>query len=236
MNEKNESEEIKSDSGIKKYKKTLIALAVIVVFAGLAYLAVNTLNLGGGSKVAANINGVDILQADLQKRFDQNTQQAVSQGVDTTNPEVASQVKSQILKDLINSELLTQAAKEAGIEVTQSDVDSEVALVEKQIGGKEKLLEQLKKIGMNEDAFRKEVLNQLTIQKYLLENIDVASTEATVDEIASAYKQASASTDNIPPLKDVKEQIAKQVSIEKQQKLLDSLIEKLRSKAEIKIF
>jgi len=136
---------------------------------------------------------------------------------------------------LINTELLVQASKKSGIEVTQEDIDSEIASVKKQVGGEEVLSKRLSDVGMSEDEFRQEVSKQLMIQKYLLKNIDIDSTKATEDEINSAYKQASEVTDNIPPLSEIKDQIATKIATDKQQKLLNDLIEKLRSGASIEI-
>lgn len=231
----NEKEEISNIPSTKKYKKVIFLLLVIAVFAGLMYASISFFGLGGGNKIAAKVNGNNILRSELQKRFEQDTQRAASQGIDTSSPEIAKQVKSRILEELINTELLVQAAKESGIEVSQEEVDKEADFVKEQLGGQEALSSRLSEVGMSESEFKKEVLRQLMIQKYLLENIDIDSTKATEDEINLAYKQASSVSDNIPPLSEIKDQVASQVSIDKQQKLLEALIEKLRSNANIEI-
>jgi len=93
-----EKEEKNNTSATGKYKKAIFLLVAIVVFAGLIYVSVSFFGLGEGNKVAAKVNGNQILQSELQKRFDQDKKTAVSQGVDTSNPETVKQVKSKILK------------------------------------------------------------------------------------------------------------------------------------------
>jgi parvulin-like peptidyl-prolyl isomerase len=231
-----EKEETNNTSDVKKSKTTLFGLLAVVVVAVLVYISVSVFGIGDGKdSIAAKVNGEIILQSELDQRFDQDTKRAIAQGIDTSNSEIAAQVKLRILEELINSKLLIQAAKKSGIEIDSDTVDSEIALAEQQIGGKEALLAQLSEVGMDEDEFKEEVFNQLMIQQYLLENIDIDSTVATEEEIVLAYEKASAATENIPPLSEIKEQISGQITVGKQQKLLDALIESLRKDAEIEI-
>jgi len=231
-------EETSNVSGIKKYKTILLGLLAAAVVAGLIYI-VGGISRGGGDKdgIAAKVNGENILQSELQQRFDQETQRAISQGieVDTNNPVITAQVKSRILEDMIDTKLLLQTAKESGVEIDSDAVNSEITLVEQQVGGKEALLAELLKVGMDENEFKEEVLNQLMIQQYLLENIDVDLIVVTDEDIALAYEQASAVQENIPPLSEIKEQIDSQLTGEKQQELLSTLIESLRAEAKIEI-
>jgi len=231
-------EETSNVSGIKKYKTILLGLLAVAVVAGLIYI-VGGISGGGGDKdgIAAKVNGENILQSELQQRFDQETQRAISQGieVDTNNPVITAQVKSRILEDMIDTKLLLQTAKESGVEIDSDAVNSEITLVEQQVGGKEALLAELLKVGMDENEFKEEVLNQLMIQQYLLENIDVDLIVVTDEDIALAYEQASAVQENIPPLSEIKEQIDSQLTGEKQQELLSTLIESLRAEAKIEI-
>lgn len=230
MNTQNES------TNPKKSKTKWIVLLLAIVIAGIIYVAISVLGLGGGGSVAAKVNGEKILQSELQQRFDQEKQRAVSQGVDTSGSEISEQVKSKILQELINTKLLLQAAIESGIKIDTDAIDSEIASIEQQIGGREALLAQLSEIGIDEDKFKKEVLNQLILRQYLSENIDLSSITATEEDISLAYKQISSTSDNVPPLSEIKEQIKKQIVLEKQQKLLNVLIESLKAKAKVKIF
>ncbi len=214
-------EETDDTPKVKKPKIKLFVLLGAIVIAGLIYLAVAIFGIGGGG-VVATVNGENILKSELEQRFNQDKQRAISQGVDTSNSEVAEQVKSRILQDLINNKLLLQAASKSNIEIDSDTVDSEIALIEQQIGGEEALLAQLSEVGIDEDEFREEVLNQLILQKYLLENIDTTSITATDEEISLAYKQASATSENIPALSEIEKQIRNQVVIGKQQKLINT--------------
>lgn len=238
MKKEETREESSNVSGVKKYKTILLGLLAVVIVAGIAYSAMNVSRVSDNKdSIAAKVNGENVLQSELQQRFDQETQRAISQGVevDTNNPVITAQVKSRILEDIINTKLLLQAAKESGVKIDSGAVNSKITLVEQQVGGKEALLAELLKVEMDENEFREEVLNQLTIQQYLLENIDVDLIVVTDEDIALAYEQASAVQENMPPLSEIKEQINSQLVGEKQQELLSTLIESLRAKAEIEI-
>lgn len=238
MKKEETREESSNVSGVKKYKTILLGLLAVVIVAGVAYSVMNVSRVSDNKdSIAAKVNGENVLQSELQQRFDQETQRAISQGVevDTNNPVITAQVKSRILEDIINTKLLLQAAKESGVKIDSGAVNSKITLVEQQVGGKEALLAELLKVEMDENEFREEVLNQLTIQQYLLENIDVDLIVVTDEDIALAYEQASAVQENMPPLSEIKEQINSQLVGEKQQELLSTLIESLRAKAEIEI-
>ena len=235
----NEKEEIKEGSEnvsiFKKYKTIILGLSAVIIIAGLAYTA-STFGINGDNNAVAKVNGEIILKSELQKRIDQDKQVAVSQGIDVSDPKVQEKVESKILEEIIDGKLLIQAAKEAGVKIGEDEINTEVDSIKKQIGGEKEFSAKLSEFGITEDEFRENILNQLTIQKYLLDKLDVSSVTATEEEIKEAYKQASDVQKNLPPLTEVKGQVKDQVIKDKQQKLVDEAIKSLRSKAEIKIF
>jgi len=232
MNEEQTTKkEITKTTWVKKYKTLLLILLAIIV-AGLIYIAVNTVDISGSKNgIAAKVNGETISQVEFDIHFKQD-----SQGIDPSDSDAMSRLKSQVMDELIGSKLLVQAASKSGIKAPVEDIDTQISLIEQQAGGREVFLARLSELETDEDKLRLDIANQIMIQEYLLENIDTDSINVTNEEISSLYEKASAVQDNMPPLSEVKEQIIEQIKFEKQQKLADELVKSLHDKADIKIY
>ncbi len=222
---------IASVLGIKKYKIVLLGLLTITIIAGFVYAALG--GIGGGDAkdgVVAKVNGESIFQSEFDQHFNQEMQ-----GIDTSNTDAVSKIRSQIIEELIDNKLLTQAVLDSGIEIDTETVGAEVALMEQQIGGREAFLAKLSEIGVSEDKFKEDITNQFMIQKYLLDNVDIDSVTVTEKEIMSLYNNITANQDNVPPLSEIKQQISSQIIQNKQQELVGSFIQSLRINADIEI-
>ncbi len=142
-------------------------------------------------------------------------------------------IKNQVLNDLIGNELLTQGAKAAGASTTQAEVDAQVSALVTQVGGQDKFKEELTKAALTEAQLRENISKQLTIQKYLLNNIDANSAVATDAEITEFYNTNVKGQTGAPALKDIKEQIKQQIINTKQQTLIVNFVAQLRAKAQV---
>lgn len=229
--EQTTEEKVIKTKSLKKYKAVFLTLSVIIV-AGLIYIAINTeKTTDTKNDIVATVNGEAISKTEFDRHFEQD-----SRGIDSKNTEAMSQLKTQVMDEMIGNRLLVQAASKAGIKAAEEDIDSQVSLIEQQAGGKETFLARLSELGIDESKFRTDVENQIIIQEYLLKNINPESITVTDEEISSLYEKVNSVQDNLPPLSEVKQQIAEQIKFEKQQELADNLVKSLRDKADIKIF
>jgi parvulin-like peptidyl-prolyl isomerase len=73
--------------------------------------------------------------------------------------------EQKVINDLIIRELLEQEASSRGIKVSNKDVDSELQKVMEQVGGRERLAEILKQNGVSASELRKDLKNQVKMQK-----------------------------------------------------------------------
>jgi parvulin-like peptidyl-prolyl isomerase len=73
--------------------------------------------------------------------------------------------EQKVINDLIIRELLDQEASSRGIKVSNKDVDSELQKVMEQVGGRERLAEILKQNGVSASELRKDLKNQVKMQK-----------------------------------------------------------------------
>ncbi len=74
-------------------------------------------------------------------------------------------MEQQVINQLIIQELLDQEADARGIKATNKDVDEALKEIMDQMGGKDQLLNVLKQNGISASDFRKDVKNQVKMQK-----------------------------------------------------------------------
>ena len=221
-------------------EKIISIIVVVIVFAGIAYFGLSKSGkISSLSKVAkpadnvALVNGAPITRADFNSQFAIATTTLAGQGVDVTNPDKIAEIKTQVLDNLINNELVSQAIAKTGIKTTDAEVEVEYQNVLKEAGSKEQLKVQMDKINLSETQLRINITKQLTVQKYLLQNIDISTATTTSAEIKKLYDESIKGVAKPPKLKDVTEQVRQQIINNKQQVLINTFISALRTKATI---
>lgn len=194
----------------------------------------------------AKVNGVDITKTEYDNQLAASITALKNQGIDVSASTTVQAIRTQVLTDLINNELVNQGVRAAGISATQQEVDAQLQALVSQLGGAEKLAEQLKQANLTEAKLKENIAKQIAAQKFLLANIDASSTAVTDAEIKKFYDDAvKAQTEAnkklpkdqkpqpIPSLKDVKAQIQQQLVLQKQQAQAAAFIQALRGKAKI---
>lgn len=229
-------------SPIKIYALSALALATIgvVLWAGLEYQGrVATSHFAPVyslfEKPAATVNGVGI----SKEKYEQNLAQIKigyeSQGYDMSSPEIATEIQEQAIQTLINTEVLTQAAKKAGINVTDEQIEARYSEVETGLGGNEALIAKMAELGVTEESLRADIYGELLIQTFLEEAVDYSSVNVTEEQIKAVYDQAVSLNPGaqIPPYEDVAEQIKLELESSEKQQLVAGFVNTLREQAEI---
>lgn len=237
MNESNSvpNEEVLDTPPKKKSKKTKIIIAIIVVIL-IALSAAYYFDLGGvfkGGKVIATVNGEKIVKSEVDERFKQIIALAKGQGVNTDDPENINIARTKALEELIDTKLLFQEAKKAGIVLDDKAADKEIQLIIDQVGDEKTFKEQLSKAGITEEQFKNDITKKLIIQKYITQNVDLKSIKVTNKEISDFYEQISAGQEGVPPLKVIRSQISSQLLSNKQQQAIAAFVKTLRETAKI---
>lgn len=135
-----------------KYKLVLPA-ALLLLLGGL--FLVNK-----GLLLAAVVNGRPIFRWDL-------------------NRVMASRFGDQTLENMINEQLIAEAAKKSGITVTQQDIDDKENELVKTLGDNVKLDDLLKYQGMSKSDFDDQIRLQLTVQRVLGKDITITDSDIT---------------------------------------------------------
>jgi foldase protein PrsA len=128
--------------------------------------------------VAAKVNGEAITLDELNKQVEQLKQQypQMFEGADGEGRLI--DFKQRLLDNLINAKLISQAAKEKGIQVTDADVDKQIKQLKAGFKDDAQFKSALESAGMTEESLATQVRDQLLTQKL----IETLSSDAKVSD------------------------------------------------------
>jgi hypothetical protein len=209
--------------------KIILIIIVLAVIGGGVYYANNS------TKAAAVVNGETISMAEYTERFNRIAATITAQGGSATTTEMQTAIKNEALKNLVDEELVLQAAKKENIVAKSSEVDTQLSQTKTQFGDDTKYKDALTKQGYNETTFRDFLTRMNIVQQYLAAHVSTSTVKASETEVKSLYDQAKQVNKNLPPLASVRAQVEQQIVTQKQQQLVDAEVEKLRSASKIEI-
>lgn len=159
-------------------KKRIVSTIVLLVF-----LMTGLVGCGKAPKGAvATVNGVAIMQEELDTNFTQFLQMYESFGVDTSDETLQLNLRNSILESLVVQELMVQEAEKRGLKVDEDEVNSYIQDVKDSYYDSDDTAyaAALEEAGYTVDAYAEAVHDQLLIealQEDLVnhpENVDVA--------------------------------------------------------------
>ncbi|UOR12536.1 SurA N-terminal domain-containing protein [Halobacillus amylolyticus] len=179
----------------------------------------------------ATVNGKEIPRKEFTQQFEVTKQQYQQMGMDIKGKE--EQLKQGVVNQLIGLELLTQKAAEEEITVTDEEVDKQYEQITAQFPSEDAKKQAFEKNGLTEGKLKKDLKEQLKVQKYVKENTE----EATVsdEEVKKQYDTMMKGQKEAPSFEKSKEQIKQQLLTQKQNQKTTQLVEKLRKDAEVKV-
>lgn len=229
------------------YKYTIVAVVLVLIgLLGFTYMLEQEGRIHTGMfdavhrlvaahKAVATVNNQKITQKDLDVSVSQLQMGATAQGVDTSDPKMQEQIRTQALDMLVNTELLKQEAAARGINITAEDVDARLESLKTEIGGEDVLNERMEQFGVDQKTLRRDIQNELTIQALLDQVFAEKGITVSDEEIAEFYEQAGGEKGGLPKLEEVKDQIEAQIKSTKEQETVSSYLEELKAKATIEM-
>ncbi|MGQ9604060.1 MAG: peptidylprolyl isomerase [bacterium] len=140
-----------------------------------------------GSGIAVMVNGKALTEADIMQEEERLMRQFGAQ-IDTSQIDEMKQVlRDQAIRNMIDRELLRQAADKEKIKVEKSDIQERIDEIAQRVGSKEALLERLEVMGMSEDALRLELENGMRIEKLIEKHSQVK--KVSDEEARTFYDQ-----------------------------------------------
>ena len=104
-----------------KYKKIILIITLAFFVGSIVYLGANAYSRSGGAQIAAKVGSRTISNRTLYRVMDNQAQVLRNQGLDV-DEQTLSFLRQQMLAALISEEVLIQAAKDAGLAVSDYEV------------------------------------------------------------------------------------------------------------------
>jgi len=142
-------------------RRVLIVLAVVI----LAFACTKK----PGEKNIAIVNGTGITRAAFEQRVSEQMQQHAGQDAASMDE---SKLREAILEQMITEELLLEGATEAGIQVTDEEINNQLSRIRKNYADEAAYLEQIKKRGFTDESFKNYLKERLMISKFRASLVD----------------------------------------------------------------
>lgn len=136
---------------------------------------------------------------------------------------------STVLEELVNERLLSQAAKENKIEVTEEEINNEIKKLEESLGGKTNLENAMLQYNIDENGLKKQVELRLTQQKLMDKLFTIEVTQEEVEEYYATNKAAFEGKG----LNEVKDQISTDLKDQKRQQKFSEWFQELKAKSQV---
>ncbi|MYL32875.1 hypothetical protein GLW05_04610 [Pontibacillus yanchengensis] len=188
--------------------------------------------------VAAVVNGEEI---PMKKFNDQLMSQAnqMSQSGQELKESQVKQLKSSIMQQLINTELILQKAEENDITASEDKVKKQFNQIKEQNGDNfQKLLEQN---DLTEEELKNNIKKNLKIQQFIdknTEEVEVTEKElkAEYDKMKQQYEAMNKQSDKemeVPKFEDAKKKLKDSVKKKKENEQVTKLLKELKKNSEI---
>ena len=170
-------------------KKSLLCLSVAALMLGMAGCP----GKERGDDTVARVNGEKILRSEVDKYYANQTAGSPQQ----PSGEQADSLRLNILKQLIDYELMMQRARKLGLLATDEEVDAKFAEF-KAPYTQEEFDKHLKEKNISADDFKRDIRRNLTIDKVLNKEV-TSKINITDSDISTYYNEHKAEFNFIEP-------------------------------------
>jgi peptidyl-prolyl cis-trans isomerase C len=185
---------------MRQLKILAVIIAVVAVISGCSKEAseqaetarvgsgMSAMSSAEGGKMAVKVNGNTITEAQVAEEEGRLTM-AMGGRVDPQQMEsMKPMIRQQAVNNLINRELLSEAVRKDGIEVSSEDVDARIADLEKTAGSPEAFRSRIAAMGVSEAELRDEIELGLGIEK-LMEARSTGASEPSEADAKTFYDE-----------------------------------------------
>lgn len=244
MNEEQVKEEGSAESTTQKKKDTkgrgmggmVLAVVALLIIVGAAVLYMQREN-----SAVAMVNGEKITHAEFKtkvKEIERAWQFEYDQGirqVPSTDAEIQSLIKNEAINGLVNEMILMNAARDAGIEVAETEVDTVIENYRAASGSAADFRSDLKEAGITEKSLRDRIRTELTAQAYVEQNASAEELAVADNEFEDLYNANREALGEDMTLDDFKLMYGPSLEMNKFEMALFSILESLRGQADVDI-
>ncbi len=220
---------------MNKNKITGAVVVGIVIVAAVWYALTGHVS-GGGNATVAIVNGTPITRSQLTTS---EAQFAAQQGLSATSTAAQAEFQTTALNLLIGQTLIKQAAQKAGVTASSTEVDAELQAEKAQFSSQSDYEKALASQAVTEADLRAQISDNLVINTYLGQELNLSTATATAADIQTAYNlvasEHTAGASALPPLAQVRAQVAQMVVQQKQESIVDAYVAQLRAAANVQI-
>jgi foldase protein PrsA len=157
----------------------------VLVFLGLLVLAGLWYWWSERGDWVVRVNGSPIAAAEWQQETDRTMAEYGLDPQDKGNQKIGEQISEEVLRQLVEQELLREAALRADVSASPGDVDLRVAMDTMNAGGQGNLDQALQAQGFTMEQYRQLIGEMISINK--LEEYVTRNVTVTEDEVRAAY-------------------------------------------------
>lgn len=221
------------------YRKRPLVIALVAAFIIFAaagyYLYENTYKQGG---VVATVNGTPIYRAEYEENLRLLQESAAGQGINIEDEAFKAEAQAQALENMINNMILISAARDSNIVVEDADINEVHAQLVESVGSEEALTARMSEIGLSEEKLHTNIKERILVDKYIESVSDVESITVSDEEIKAFLEQnlpQGTEGSQMPPIEELRPAVEAQIKSMKQQQIVKSIIDDLRSAAKVDI-
>ena len=144
--------------------------------------------LAATEDVVASVQGKEISETKLQKSIEYYLQKKGSSVAAIRDPALYEKIRSTVLDDLISQQLLWSAAQKDNIIAPDNEVKSVFDKYVAKFESPQKFKDELTEVGLNEDSFREDIKQQMSVSKWLQEKV-TNSVTVTKEEVHDFYQK-----------------------------------------------
>ena len=163
------------------------------------------------------VNNQPITQTEFNKEFKKVSSDGMLAQMNIQIPQddnnfMYLMLKDKIVNELIVKSLINQAIKERHIKVTKADMDNEIKIMIDKVGSKEQFNEILKRNGVSNEQFMKDLKEEVKVKKLvnMIENVKVSDNGASHILIMANPMELERQIKSKPENKELSEEIVKQ--------------------------
>lgn len=170
---------------IRGFCRVSFRLIVLILCGGILFAPISACHRSPSPDVVATVNGKDILRSDLEKYYQANLDESAQK----PSAEQANIVRLNILRQMIDDEILWQRATKLNLAASDEDVNAKLTEMKAPFT-QEEWDKKLKERGVTVDDLKRDLRRSLTKTKLLNKEIDskINITDAEISNYYTAHR------------------------------------------------